>query len=438
MNLGDFFSTGELAAWSDQRLTCHLLYFTAAGIKILFLLAVACSPLREAIARWAAATADWLYARKTLAAMGKLLPPLRGVVRIFERLGSGGETVDLAKTQWLVDMLYPVYLLLFWAVLILPQSFFSDYVYEHELGLSTATLSRWWSDWAIGLGMTLAFVALLGLGLFGLARRLRRTWWLWLWGAVVGVLLLWSMLTPYRARIYHEFEELPAGPLRQSIELVLQKAGFELQRVEVVDTSRRSRRANAFIMGEGPTRRVVLSDNLLEGFHSREIEFAVAHEAGHELNRHPLRTWLTTSLAALLFLLICRLILWSAPRSRRLRLGAHADPRTLPLILLAAQLLFMANAPLSAHLDRQEEMQADREALRLTADPTAYCSLIVRLTRLNQQDPHPPAWARWYFRHHPTAKERLDFGFNWAEKKGTPIDRRSIPLPIPEGPKVGP
>ncbi|MFC1654222.1 M48 family metalloprotease, partial [Myxococcota bacterium] len=280
MNLGDFFSPGELSAWSDQRLTCHLLYFTAAGIKLLFLIIVAFSSVREAIARWANATADWLYSRRTLVALGKYVPLLRILVRTFERLGSGGKAVDLQKAQWLTDIFYPIYLILFWAVLILPLSFFSDYVYEHELGLSTTTLQRWWSDWAIGLGLTLSFAALLGLGLFGLARRLRRTWWLWLWGAVVGALLLWSMLTPYRARIYNEFTELPDGPLKKSIEQVMQKAGFELEHVEVVDTSRRSRRANAFIMGEGPTKRVVLSDNLVKGFHPREIQFAIAHEAG--------------------------------------------------------------------------------------------------------------------------------------------------------------
>ncbi len=433
MNLGDFFSPQELAAWSEHRLTCNLLYFTAVGIKLFFLSVVAFSSVRDAIARWAAATADWLYARRTLAALGRLLPPLRGVVKIFERLGSGGKAAGLDKTQWLNDVFYPVYLTLFWAVLVLPLSFFSAYVYEHELGISTCTLSRWWSDWVIGLGLSLSSAALLGLGLFGLARRLRRTWWLWLWGAVVGALLLWTLLSPYRARIYNQFTELPDGALKQSIEQVMQKAGFALERLEVVDTSRRSRRANAFIMGEGPTKRVVLSDNLLAGFHPREIRFAIAHEAGHELDRHPLRTWLTTSLAALLFLLICRLILWSAPRSRRLRLGPHADPRALPLIILAAQLLFMANSPLSAYLDRREEVKADREALKLTEDPTAYCSLIVRLTRLNQQDPDPPAWARWYFRHHPTTKERLDLAFSWAKIKGTPINILEIPLRLPGG-----
>jgi STE24 endopeptidase len=436
VNLGDFFSPGELAAWSDQRLTCHLLYFTAVGIKLLFLVGVTCSSLREAIARFATTTANWLYARRTLAFTGKALPPLRGVVGIIERLGSGGKAVDLPKTQWLVDIFYPVYLLMLWALLVLPLSFFSDYIYEHELGLSTTTLSRWWSDWAIGLVLTLSCAALLGLGLFGLARRLRRTWWLWLWGAVVGALFLWSMLTPYRARIYHDFQELPDGPLRQSIGQVMQKAGFELERVNVVDTSKRSRRANAFIMGAGPTRRVVLSDNLVEAFHPREIQVAIAHEAGHEINKHPLRTWLTTSIAALLFLLICRLILWSAPKSRRLKLSPHADPKTLPLIFLAANLLFLINNPISAHLDRQEEQKADQEALKLTEDPTAYCSLLIRLTRINQHDPDPKAWARWYFRHHPTTKERLEFGFKWAESQGTPIDKHAIPLPAPSGHKI--
>ena len=38
MDLAAFFSPEELAAWSAQRVTSQLLYFTALGIKLTFLI----------------------------------------------------------------------------------------------------------------------------------------------------------------------------------------------------------------------------------------------------------------------------------------------------------------------------------------------------------------------------------------------------------------
>jgi Zn-dependent protease with chaperone function len=102
--------------------------------------------------------------------------------------------------------------------------------------------------------------------------------------------------------------------------------------------------------------------------------------------------------------------------------------------MLVLQLLFLANNPLSGWLDRKEERQADAEALRLTNDPVAYCSLMIRLNRLNQVDPDPPAWAIWYFKHHPTTAERLQTGALWAKQHGIRLDPEALPLPSPKTP----
>ncbi len=429
MDLGLFFSAEELATWADLRTTSHLLYFTSLGIKLSFLILMLLAGVHLAIRRLADSMAAGLYNRPTLQKIGARLPPLRGVVRIFEKLGSRKSSAA-ERPQWLVDAFFPILFLLLYSLLTLPLRFFSGYILEHERGLSNITLAQWWLDMLKSLGIGCFFGAFLGIGLFGLARRLRRSWWLWLWGAVAGGLIVWSMLSPYRARIYNQFTPLEEGELKASIESVLKQAGFELARVEVVDTSRRSKRVNAFIMGEGPTKRVVLSDNLVAGFHPREIKVAIAHEAGHHLNEDQTRAWLTTALAALLFLALCRLIFWLAPKSKRLGLRQEADPAVLPLIILVLQLLFMANGPLSAYLDRQEERAADRQALRLTEDPVAFCSLMIRLNRLNQTDPDPPAWVKLYFHHHPPTVERLDFGFSWAKQNGINLGPGALPLPI--------
>ena len=51
--------------------------------------------------------------------------------------------------------------------------------------------------------------------------------------------------------------------------------------VFVVDASRRTRGANAFVTGLGHTKRVVLYDTLIERFTPEQVRLVVAHELGH-------------------------------------------------------------------------------------------------------------------------------------------------------------
>jgi len=62
--------------------------------------------------------------------------------------------------------------------------------------------------------------------------------------------------------------------------------------VLVVDASRRTRKANAYVSGLGRTRRVVLSDTLLAEASPAELRLVVAHELGHRRDQHVLRATL--------------------------------------------------------------------------------------------------------------------------------------------------
>ncbi len=394
-----FFSAEEIAVWAGQGRTNDLLSLTGLALKLGFLATVLATGLHLALRR------------------------------ACERAGG-----LVFRGRWVVDVLYPVGLMLLYTALILPFTFFTSYVLNHERRIATISLGLWWTDWAKTLLLDGLFFGLLGLGLFGLARRLPRTWWIWLWGAVVGMLLVWSMLSPFRARIYHDFTPLPEGETRRAIVELMSRVGLEPSHIQVIDTSHRSKRAVAYVMGDGPTRQVVLGDNLMREFHPREIRVALAHELGHERLEHKSRSWLTLAGAALLFLLLVHVILWGAPRVRRLGLGPDADPAVLPLILLILSILLLANQPLSAWLDRAEEIEADRAALDLTGDPVAYCSLMVRLARINQADMDPPAWRQWFWSHHPSVLQRFRFGQAWADNHDIPIGPGAIPLPSPAEP----
>ena len=52
----------------------------------------------------------------------------------------------------------------------------------------------------------------------------------------------------------------------------------------VADQSRKSRTANAAVVGLGRTRRIILFDTLATGFRADEIEAVLAHELGHHVH----------------------------------------------------------------------------------------------------------------------------------------------------------
>ena len=54
--------------------------------------------------------------------------------------------------------------------------------------------------------------------------------------------------------------------------------------------SEKSKKANAALTGMGSTRRIILSDTLLEHYSDDEIEAVLAHELGHHVHRHILKS----------------------------------------------------------------------------------------------------------------------------------------------------
>ena len=63
-----------------------------------------------------------------------------------------------------------------------------------------------------------------------------------------------------------------------------ERAGTRVRGVFRFDMSRRTKSANAALMGIGNTRRIVLGDTLLEEFTADEIETVLAHELGHHVH----------------------------------------------------------------------------------------------------------------------------------------------------------
>ena len=166
-----------------------------------------------------------------------------------------------------------------------------------------------------------------------------------------------------------------------------------------------TRKANAALAGLGGSRRVLLSDTLLERFSPEEIETVLGHELGHQRYRHITKFLVLSGLGSVLAF---SLVQWSAAWwLRPLELHGLADPAGFPTLMLALSLIGLIGMPLQHGISRAFEWQADRFAVTLTRAPQAFAAALKTLGEMNLADPHPPRWVVRLFYDHPPIADRI-------------------------------
>ena len=72
--------------------------------------------------------------------------------------------------------------------------------------------------------------------------------------------------------------------------MLSERAGTRVRGVYRWKLSEKSKKANAALTGLGATRRIILADTLLDNYTPDEIEAVLAHELGHHVHRHILKS----------------------------------------------------------------------------------------------------------------------------------------------------
>jgi len=275
-----------------------------------------------------------------------------------------------------------------------------------EVGLVTQPWPGYAFDlvrsWAIG-----AVIAALGaVAAVWLLRRAPRTWWLWGSGVVVAFGIFTLALYPVVVDpVFNDFERLEEGELRRDVLGLARRADVRVGEVYVMDASRRTTAANAYVAGLGATKRVVLYDNLVEGFPPDEVRLVVAHELGHQFYDDLPRGLLFLAAVAPFGLFAAHLLV------RRVAPGGGTA--ALPALALAVTVLVPAITWVSNQLSREVEARADTFSLQLTGAPEALVDFERRITVRNVGDPNPPDWRTFLFSTHPSTVERIGTAEAW-------------------------
>ena len=297
------------------------------------------------------------------------------------------------------------------AALDLPLSWYSTFVLEERFGFNKMTPGLWLGDLLksslVGAVIGLPILALI-LWLMGSTGGL---WWLWAWAAWMGFNLLILVLYPtVIAPLFNKFEPLQDEQLKSRVSALMRRCGFSAKGLFVMDGSKRSAHANAYFTGFGAAKRVVFYDTLLKQLTPDEVDAVLAHELGHFRHKHIVQRIVMLfglSLGALWLLgWLSQQVWFYSGLGVQVHLNAPNDALALLLFLLVVPVFSYFISPLSAHLSRRHEFQADAYACAQTSG-SDLSSALLKLYKDNASTLTPdPLFARFYYSH-PPASERL-------------------------------
>ena len=162
----------------------------------------------------------------------------------------------------------------------------------------------------------------------------------------------------------------------------------------------------------GPSRRILVTDAVLDTHADDEVEVIVAHELAHHRRGD---AWWTAAMAAGAL----ALGLYAAARVLPLAAGAFAlqgpgDAAALPLVALVCGGVAALLAPLVNLASRAQERRADRDALAWTGNAPALVRTLKRLSAAHLTEDRPPGWSVAFFHRHPAVAERIAAAEAWS------------------------
>jgi STE24 endopeptidase len=295
------------------------------------------------------------------------------------------------------------------AVLTFPLDLLAGYVLPRRAGLLVQRFGGWLADRLKALAIGGALGLLTVEVVYALLRADPARWWLWA-GAILaaGTVLLAAVVPIWLVPLFYRLTPLEDAALRARILALAGRMNVRAAEVAVADFSRKGRVANAAVVGLGRTRRILVSDTLVQGFPPEEVEVVLAHELGHHAKRHIAKGLLLQGV--LIFA-----GLWIADRALRaggavLGLAGPADPAGVPLLLLVLTALGFLVTPVVAAWSRRLEREADRVALEVTRMPDAFVAAMERLGRLNLAERQPGRLRELLFATHPSLEARIAAG----------------------------
>ena len=289
----------------------------------------------------------------------------------------------------------------------LPASLYRTFVIEAQFGFNKLTLKTLLVDTfkttlvSLIIGVPLIFLIL------WLMESAGDFWWLYAWAALTlfSLLMFWAY-PKFIAPIFNKFTPLEEGEVRQRIEALLSRTGFNSQGVFVMDGSRRSSHGNAYFTGFGKNKRIVFFDTLLKHLSAAQVEAVLAHELGHFKHKHIVKQMLLSTLMTLLGFAVLATLMQQPWFYASLGITQASTYMALILFMLVSPVFTFFIGPAMAWLSRKNEFEADAFAAHQSS-AEELISALVGLYKENASTLTPDPVHSAFYDSHPPASIRI-------------------------------
>lgn len=288
-----------------------------------------------------------------------------------------------------------------------PISYYHTFVIEEKFGFNKTSTTTFFLDKIKGLAM----MAVVGGGLLALIvwfYQLTGTYfWMYAWALIAIFSIFTNMFyAKLIVPIFNKQSPLSEGNLKDKISDYAKSVGFNLDKIFVIDGSKRSTKANAYFSGFGKEKRVTLYDTLINDLTEDEIVAVLAHEVGHYKKRHIIFNLIASLILMGITLYILSIFVSNPLLSHALGVkiaSFHAG-------LVAFGLLYAPISELTGfimnHFSRKFEYEADDYAKQtFKAEPLISSLKKLSKNSLSNLTPHP-AYV-WVHYSHPTLWQRV-------------------------------
>jgi len=301
--------------------------------------------------------------------------------------------------------LYLATLMIGYGIVTAPLSFHGGFTLPHRFGLSVQNIRGWLLDEIKGgtLGFLLGIVVMVFLywllGSFDL-------WWLMAAAFVILLAVVMTNLAPLIiVPLFYKLEPLADEGLKERLVRLAQRAKTRVRGVFTINLSSKATTGNAALMGLGNTRRIVISDTILDQYSPEEIEVIMAHELGHHVHRDIAKLIALESATIVVGFYLVHLVLKASVPY--FGFNGVADVAAFPLLALVLGAFALLLNPLTTAYSRYIEGSADEYALNLTGNTEGFIAVMTKLTNQNLSEAQPSRWVELFFYDHPPYFRRV-------------------------------
>lgn len=315
--------------------------------------------------------------------------------------------VSISENPIIVGLIFFGIIMIGSDIITTPFGYYKTFVIEEKFGFNKMSVATFFGDKIKGWLMT----ALVGGGILALIiwfyGATGPQFWLYAWALVAVFSVLMNMFyAKLIVPIFNKQKPLEEGSLRNKIESYGDKVGFKLNKIFVLDGSKRSTKANAYFSGFGSEKRVTLFDTLINDLDEDEIVAVFAHEVGHYKRKHIIFNLVLSILLTGFTLWLLSLFVASPVLSAAL----GVNQPTFHIGLIAFGILYTPISEITGlfmnMVSRKFEYQADNYA-KETFAPEPLITSLKKLSKnsLSNLTPHPAY--EFYHYSHPSLAKRI-------------------------------